>query len=105
MPPMNHTVYILDNTQNEYGDYTATVETSVRCHFREITDLQHNSSGDSIQSDAMAWFEPDAPIERGTIVKFDGTHYKVERITVARRLHATEAVFIKTELMKYGPIS
>lgn len=104
-PPMLQTAYILGQTRNKYGDYTDTTETAVTCKFRVINTLQHNGIADSIESDAMAWFEPDSGVVRGTIIKYDGTHYKVERLTEARRLHSTSVQFIKTELIKYGPIS
>lgn len=102
---MLHTAYILGQSRNKYGDYIDTSETAVSCHFREITMLSHNNNSDEILADAQAWFEPDSGVVRGTIIKFEGSHYKVERLTKARRLHNPTVQFIKTDLMKYGPIS
>jgi len=104
-PPMLHTAYKLTTTRNKYGDYVSSDETELNCHFREITELQHNELADGVQSDAMAWFEPDSGIERGDVIKFESVYYKVERLTQARRLRSTAVQFIKVSLMKYGPIS
>lgn len=102
---MLHTAYILGQTRNKYGDYIATSETAVKCHFRVNDELQHNNQNDQIESDAQAWFEPDSGVQKGTIVKFEGTHYKVEQYIEARKLRNPNIQFIKTRMMKYGPIS
>lgn len=104
-PPYLHTVYKLSTTRNKYGDYIGSSETALTCHFREINELQHTGTSDMIQSDAMGWFEPDSGIERGDIIKFEGTHYKVERLTKARKLRNPNVQFIKVDFMKYGQIS
>ena len=104
-PPMLYTAYILATDRNKYGDYIDTVETAVKCHFRVINELQHSTASDQIQSDAMGWFEPDSGVVKGTIVKFEGTHYKVEQLIEARKLRDPNVQFLKTRMMKYGPIS
>lgn len=101
---MLHTAYKVTTTRNAYGDYVASGTTTHRCHFRYITELQIGGN-EVVQSDAMAWFEPDSGIVKGDIVTIDSEHFKIERVVKARRLHSTEVQFIKTYLMKYGLIS
>lgn len=103
-PPMLHTAYKATSTRNAYGDYIASGETALACHFREIN--QHIvDNNEYIESDAMAWFEPDSGIEEKDIVKIHGLHYQVEKVIKARRLRQSAVQFIKTELTKYGDIS
>ncbi len=103
-PPMNHTAYKVASTRNAYGDYVAGAETTLKCHWRSITTLVPEQP-EQVQSDAMAWFEPDSGVVRGDIIKFEGTHWKVEKVTEARKLRQTAVQFIKCELLKYGAIS
>lgn len=104
-PPMLHTAYKVVNTRNAYGDYVASSSTALVCHFRYITQTVTSTSAETIQSDAMAWFEPDSGIQRGDIIKYEDEFFRVERIIKARRLRETRVQFIKTELLKYGAIS
>lgn len=104
MPPMLHKAYKVTTTRNAYGDFTASGETALNCHFRYITE-QVSGNNETIQSDAMAWFEPDANINRKDIIKFDGEHFRVERVIKARKLRDPTIQFIKVELLKYGVIS
>lgn len=103
-PPMIHTAYKVSTTRNAYGDFTAGAETALACHFRYITE-QISNNNEYIESDAMAWFEPDSGIDRKDIIKFEGEHFRVERVIKARKLRDPNVQFIKTELLKYGPIS
>ena len=99
-PPMLHTAYKLTKTRNKYGDYEGSSQTPLVCHFREITSLI-DGLADTIQSDAMAWFEPDSGIVKGDVISFEDVLYKVERLTKARKLRSTNVEFIKTDLMRY----
>lgn len=103
-PPMIQTAYKVAKTRNEYGDYTATSETALACHFRYITE-QVTENNEQINSDAMAWFEPDSGVDRKDIIKFEGEYFRVERVIKARRLREPGVQFIKVELLKYGVIS
>ena len=104
-PPMNHTVYKVTMTSNSYGDRIAGGTTSLKCHVRIITDSITSSSNEQIQSDAQMWFEPDSGVVKDDVIKFEGEHYSVERVTQARRLRSPEVQFIKADLSKYGIIS
>lgn len=103
-PPMLHTAYKVTVTRNAYGDYLSSGTTALSCHFRYITEVV-TENNQQIQSDAQGWFEAGSGVEKGDIIKFEGEHYRVERVTQARRLRETTVQFIKTELLKYGTIS
>ena len=103
-PPLNFIAYKVTTTRNAYGDYVASGEVELPCHWRSITDLVSDAP-EQINSDAMAWFEPDSGVVKGDIIKFQGTHYKIERLTEAHTLEDDNIEFIKVELLKYGSIS
>ena len=102
---MTHTAYKVTTTRNAYGDYTASGEVAHICHFRYITEQVTGTNSETIQSDSMAWFEPDSGIGRKDIIKFEGEHFRVERVIEARKLRNPVVQFIKVELLKYGVIS
>lgn len=104
-PPMRHTAYKVTTTRNSYGDFVASGTTALICHFRYITEQVSSSDNETIQSDAMAWFEPDSGIEKEDIVTIDGEHFRVERVIKVRRLRDPTVLFIKVNLLKYGLIS
>lgn len=104
-PPMLHTAYKVTTTRNAYGDFIASGETALPCHFRYITEQVSGVGNETIQSDAMAWFEPDSGVQKEDILKIDGEHFRVERLIKARKLRDTRVQFLKVELLKYGTIS
>jgi hypothetical protein len=104
-PPMLHTAYKITTARNAYGDFDGTEETEYKCHFREISEEVSLSNNQTIQSDAMAWFEPDADINKKDILKIYNTFYRVEKLILARSLRNPSVQFIKTDLLKYGRIS
>lgn len=105
MPPFNFTIYKVSTTRNAYGDYTAGAETAYPCHFRDITNISTTSASETLDADAICWLEPDADVDKGDILKFEGVHYRVERITKARTLRSSQVQFLKCELNIYGDIS
>ena len=102
---MLHVAYKVNYTRNAYGDYVASGSTALACHFRDITEQGTSGSDETIQSDAMAWFEPDSGIQRADILQIDDEHFRVERVIKARRLRDPNVQFNKVELLKYGVIS
>ena len=102
---MLQTCYKLTTSQNSYGDYTSTSETAIDCHFRYINQQIFDSNNQVIQSDAMLWTDIDSGIALKSIIKYEGEHYIVEKVTKARRLRETEVQFLKFELKRYGVIS
>lgn len=104
-PPMMHTAYKVVTTRNAYGDFVGSSSVPLACHFRYITEQVSSTSDETIQSDAMAWFEPDSGIEKEDIIMVDGEHFRVERLIKGRRLRSKVVHFIKVDLLKYGLIS
>lgn len=104
-PPMLLTAYKVETTTNAYGDRITGATTELKCHVRLITMLSTTSSNEQVDCDALMWFEPDSGVQRGDIIKFENEHYRVERLTEARRLRSPEVQFIKCEMLKYGTIS
>jgi len=104
-PPMLQTAYKVTQTRNGYGDLVGTTLTPLPCHFRYITEQVSGGANEQINSDAMAWFEPDSGIVRSDVLKIDNEYFRVERIIKARRLHNPTVQFLKVELLKYGQIS
>jgi hypothetical protein len=102
---MNHTAYKVTTARNAYGDFTASGETALICHVRIITDIITDSNNETVNSDATMWFEPDSGVVKQDIIKYNGVHYRVERITEARRLRDPSVQFLKCDLLKYGVIS
>lgn len=98
------TAYKVTSSRNKYGDFTASADVSLACHFREIT-AQVDGNAEKTQSDAMGWFEADSGVVKNDIIKFQGTYYKAERVTKARKLRDPTVQFIKVEFIKYGQIS
>lgn len=104
-PPMLHTAFKVNYTRNAYGDYTATGSVAMKCHFRYINEVLTNNPNEVIQSDAMAWFEPDANVGINDIILIDGNHYRIEKMIRARKLRSTTIIFKKAYLALYGVIS
>ena len=104
-PPMLHTAYKVTTTRNAYGDFVQGAEVEHVCHFRYITEQVSSQSNEVINSDAMAWFNPDSGIDKEDILRIDDEYFRVERVTKGRRLRNTEVLFIKVSLLRYGVIS
>lgn len=105
LPPMLHKAYKINYSRSGYGDYIATSSTAINCHFRYINDVISNNPNEQIQSDAMAWFHPDADISLSDIILVDGNHYRIEKLIRARKLRSTAIQFKKAYLQLYGIIS
>jgi hypothetical protein len=103
-PPFTHTAYKVTTTRNEYGDFIAVSSSPLSCHFREIGDVQANNSNEQVQADAMAWFNPHT-VALEDILLINGVHYRIEKITEARRLRNPTIQFVKCDLLRYGVIS
>lgn len=103
-PPMLHTISKVTTVRNTYGDYLVTGRIELSCHFRDINEQVTGGVNETVQSDAMCWLEPDAPVDRGDLLEFGDTCYRVERVTKARRLRETPIQFLKLDLLKYGQV-
>ena len=102
---MRHTAYKVSTTRNDYGDYVHGAETALPCHFRYITQHVPGGSNETVNSDALVWFEPDSGVVEADVLRVDGVYFRVERVIKARRLRDPTVQFIKCELLRYGEIS
>lgn len=100
---MLHTAYKVAYTRNAYGDYVTTASlTAIPCHFRFINEVITSNPNEVAQSDAMAWFNPNAGLAKDALLRINGEYYRVEKIIEGRRLHDTAVQFVKCYLAKYG---
>jgi hypothetical protein len=104
-PPMRQVATKYNYTRNAYGDFTVSTTETLPCHFRYITNQISDTNNEVVQSDAMAWFEPDSGVVNKDIIQIDNTFFRVEKVTRARRLRDPEVQFIKVDLQRYGVIS
>jgi hypothetical protein len=84
--------------KDEYGDYTESTTTSLPCRFREISTVRRSSHAELRDADAMVWFTANSGVSVADVIKFDGIHYQIERLTKARRLGESEVQFIKCDV-------
>jgi len=104
-PPMRETAIKITRSLNGYGDFTEISRANLPCHFRNITSQVAGGGDETVESDALAWFEAGSGVVRNDILIIDGEGWRVERLTKARRLRDNSVQFIKTELLRYGVIS
>lgn len=90
-------------TVDKYGDQNPTAETSVKCRFRYITEIDRGNNAESVDtaSDAIIWFEPTVDIVEGSIVKVDSVYWRVERLVKARRLTGNTVYFLKAFVSRH----
>lgn len=86
---------VIATTRNDFGDEVEGVTQVLPCRWRDITLVRRGSHMDTSDANALVHFAADAPVERGSILKFDGEYYQVDEITKAKRLGETTVQFIK----------
>lgn len=86
---------VIATTRNDFGDEVEGVTTVLPCRWRDITLVRRSSHMDTSDANALVHFAATAPVQRGTILKFDGEYYQVDEITKAKRLGETTVQFIK----------
>lgn len=104
-PPMNMTCELVVSSRNRFGDWVYGSEATVSCHFREISTVRRGSNMEINDSDAMLWVPAGTSIDSGSMVKFDGKFYEVQRTTDARRLSEATVQFIKCDLKRVVLVS
>jgi hypothetical protein len=94
---------VVTTTTDEYGDQIVSSEVSVKCRFRYITQVDQADHAELINagSEAIIWFEPDASIEEGTIVKTNDVYWRVDRLVKARRLSGSQIHFLKAYVNRH----
>lgn len=90
-------------TVDKYGDQVPTAETSVKCRFRYITEIDRGNNAEAIDtsSEAIIWFEPTVDIIEGSIVKVESVYWRVERLVKARRLIGNTVEFLKAYVSRH----
>jgi hypothetical protein len=99
---LNQEAKIVTTTQDKHGDQISSSETSIKCRFRYITELDRNSNKEGLESfDAIVWFEPDANIQEASIIFADGKYWRINRLIKARRLSGSIVEFLKGFVKKH----
>lgn len=96
------TASLITTSTNKYGDQVLVSTKDIQCRFRWITELQNPGNREELSSDALLWADADQSIAEGSIIKVDGTYFRVSRVTKARRLRGDQVYFIKCLLDKYA---
>lgn len=104
-PPMTHTARKYAITRNAYGDYVASEYQELPCHFRYINEIISDVPNETVQSDAMAWFDPTTDVQEQDLLFIDNGFYRVEKLIRARKLRSNAIQFIKCFLLKQNGIS
>ena len=102
-PPMQMTAYKITTSRNAFGDHLLTTTTHpLPCHFRDMTTTQIGGTNETITTNALIWFSPDAGIIKNDIISVDGVYFKIDSVIKARRLRDSTILFLKCGLIKYG---
>lgn len=86
---------LIATTRNDFGDEVEGVTQVLPCRWRDITLVRRGSHQDTSDASSLVHLEADAPVVRGSILKYNGEYYQVDEITYARRLGETTVQFIK----------
>ena len=86
---------VIATTRNDFGDEVEGVTQTLPCRWRDITLVRRAAHMDTSDANALVHFAPDAAVQRGSILKFNGEYYQVDEITYAKRLGETTVQFIK----------
>lgn len=89
---------LIATARNDYGDEIEGVTATLSCRWRDITLVRRGVHSDTNDANSLVHFAPDAPVKRGSILKYLGEYYQVETITQARRLGEMQVQFIKCEV-------
>jgi len=86
---------LIATTRNDFGDEVEGVTQVLPCRWRDITLVRRGSHQDTSDASSLVHLAADAPVVRGSILKYNGEYYQVDEITYARRLGETTVQFIK----------
>jgi hypothetical protein len=89
---------IVTVTRNLYSDYVLGSTACEPCRFRFIPTMRREGHAEVNDSDAMIWLKATTCAVIGSIIKFEGQYYQVERLTKARKLGSTAVEFVKCDL-------
>lgn len=89
---------LIETTRDDFGQEISGTTQTLNCRWRDITDLRRGAHTETSDATAQVWFPAGTPIERGTILLYNGEHYQVVRITQAKRLGETTPQFVKCDV-------
>ena len=93
----------MNYSRNADGDIVNSTSEGVSCLFREMNELSYGNNRESLDADAVVWFERDASVGLGDIYIYDGEYYRVNEIIKARRMGDKQ--FIKCGLVRHRQVS
>lgn len=86
---------LIATTTNDFGDEVEGVTQVLACRWRDSTLIRRGSHSETSDATSLVHFAADAPVKRGSVLKFNGEYYKVDEYLPAKRLGETEPVFKK----------
>jgi hypothetical protein len=89
---------LISTTKNSYGDYIYQTTATLACRWRDIPTVIRGSHNELNDADSMVWLAPDSLVVKGSILKFEGYYYQVERLNSARRLGEGQIQFLKCDV-------
>lgn len=92
------TCELVTTQRNDFGDEIEGVTQTLSCKWRDITMVRRGSHMDTSDADVLVHFPPNAPVQRGSVLKHNGEYFQVETITFAKRPFETAIQFIKCQL-------
>lgn len=98
MIPLLQECQVVTVSRNAYGDYVETGSVTEPCRFRQIPTVKRTTNAELNDNDGIFWLAPTTAAQEGSILKYDGIYYQVDRLTRARKLHDTIVRFIKAEV-------
>lgn len=93
------------HTRNEYGDFVYGAQSTIKCRFREINDINRSNYKEYGDSDAMIWVAGTENFSLEEILIYNGQYYKVEQINNARKGFNTSIDFKVCLLTKHLQVS
>ena len=92
------TCELITTSIDDFGQRIYASAATLNCRWRDIPSVQRDSHHESSSADSMVWFAADEVVTKGSILRFDGNYYEVERITKARKLGGTAIQFLKCDV-------
>lgn len=96
------TAQLVTVTTDFHGDQVFQSQQTIPCRFRYVTELQRTNYSETIDNtDAIMWFEPNAPVQEGSILGIDGKYWRVDSLIKARRLVGSNIMFLKAYMRRH----
>jgi hypothetical protein len=89
---------IIEVTRDEYSSYVFSVAATEPCRFRYIPTMRRGTNGEVNDADSLIHLRADTAVRIGSIIRYEGVFYQVERLWKARRLGSSTVNFVKAEV-------